>query len=98
MSFGSARARTGLARADNSNVASRTVHIDIDVRIDGDQITGHAGVGATQPKPLLGWLGLIAAPDRLVGDPSSLDGPVPSYAAAMGSAGGQAGAGRGGDQ
>ena len=32
------------ARADNGRVTSHAVHIDIDVRIDGDQITGYAGV------------------------------------------------------
>jgi hypothetical protein len=68
------------------------------VRIDGDHFTGHAGVGVSEPEPLLGSLGLIGAHDRLVGDPSSVEGLVPGYAAAMGSADGQAGAGRGGSQ
>jgi hypothetical protein len=74
------------------------VHIDIDVRIDGDQITGHARVGMSQPEPFLGWLGFTGAPDQPVGDPSSTEGPVPGSAAAMGSAGRQAGAGCGGGQ
>ena len=52
----------------------------------------------SEPEPVLGWLGLIGALDRLVGNPSSVLGLVPGYAAAMGSAGGQAGAGRWGDQ
>jgi hypothetical protein len=33
------------ARADNGRVTSHSVHIDIVVRIDGDQITGPAGAG-----------------------------------------------------
>ena len=79
-------------------MTSHTVHIDIIVRIDGNQITEHGGVGVSQPEPVLGWLGLIGALDRLVSDPSSVEGPVPGYAVATGLVGGQAGAGRGGDQ
>ena len=86
------------ARVDSSRVTSHTMHIDIDVCIDGDQITGHAGDGVSRPKPFLGWLGLIGALDRLVGDSGSAEGSVPGSAAAVGSAGGQAGAGRGGNQ
>ena len=86
------------ARADSGHVTFHTVHIDIDVRIDGDQIAGHAGDGVSQPRPFLGWLGLIGALDRLVGDSGSAEGPVPGSAAAVGSAGGQADAGRGGDR
>ena len=79
-------------------MTSHAVHIDIDVRIDGDRITGHARVGLSQPEPFLGWLGFIGALDRPVGDLSSTEGPVPGSAAAMGSAGRQAGAGRGSGQ
>jgi hypothetical protein len=79
-------------------VTSHTAHIDIDVRIDGDQITGHARLGLSQPEPFLGWLGFIGALDRPVGDPSSTEGPGPGSAAAMGSAGRQAVAGRGSGQ
>ena len=84
------------ARADNGRVTSHAVYID--VRIDGDQITGHVGVGLSQPEPFLGWLGFIGAHGRPVGDPSSTEGPVPGSAAAMGSAGRQASAGRGSGQ
>ena len=79
-------------------MTSHAVYIDIDVRIDGDQITGHVGVGLSQPEPFLGWLGFVGALDRPVGDPSSTEGPVPGSAAAMGSAGRQTGAGRGSGQ
>jgi hypothetical protein len=68
------------------------------VRIDGDHFTGHAGADVSEPEPVLGSLGLIGKHDRLVGDPSSVEGLVPGYAADMGSAGGQAGAGRAGGQ
>jgi hypothetical protein len=40
-------------------VTFHAVHIDIDVRTNGDQITGHARVGLSQPEPFLGWLGFI---------------------------------------
>jgi len=98
VSFGIVHDADRSARADNGRVTCHTVHIDIDVRIDGDQITEHAGDGVSQPSPFLGWLGLIGALDRLVGDPSSAEGPVRGSATAMGSAGRQAGAGRAGDQ
>ena len=79
-------------------MSSHTTHIDTDVCIDRDQITGHAGNGVSQPRPFLGWLGLIGALDRLVGDPSSAGGPVPGFAAAMGSVARRPVAGRAGDQ
>ena len=44
------------------------LHIAIDVRVDGDQITGHAGDGKDEPRPFSGWLGLIGALDRLLVD------------------------------
>ena len=78
MSFGIVHDADRSARADNSRVTSDTVHIDIDVRIDGDQITEHAGDGVSQPSPFLGWLGLIGAPDRLVGDPSGAEDRSPA--------------------
>ena len=80
-------------------MTSHAVHSDIDVRIDGDQITGYAGVGPSQPsqpEPFPGWLGFVGALDRPMG--SSTEGPVPGSAAAMDSVGGQAGAGRGSGQ
>jgi hypothetical protein len=45
----------------------QTRHIAIDVRLDGDEISGRAGDGTDQPKPFLGWLGLLAALDGLLG-------------------------------
>jgi hypothetical protein len=41
-------------------------HITIDVRLDGDEISGRAGDGSAQPKPFLGWLGLLFALDGLL--------------------------------
>jgi hypothetical protein len=75
-------------------MTDHTVHIDIDVCVDGDQIIGHAGDGLSQPKPFLGWLGLLGALDRLLAEPGSAKGPVPGSGAAMFPAGSQAAAGR----
>ena len=75
--------RVRAARADSGHVTSHTVHIDIDVRIDGDQITGHAGDGLSRPRPFLGWLGLIGALDRLLTEPGSAEGPVPGSASRL---------------
>ena len=44
----------------------QTRHIAIDVRLDGDEIRGRAGDGTDQPKPFVGWLGLLAALDGLL--------------------------------
>jgi hypothetical protein len=86
------------ARADNGRVTSQTMHIDMDVRIGGDQITEHAGDGVSHPSTSLGWLGPVWALDPLVGDPSSTEGPVPGSAVAMDSAARPASARRAGDQ
>ena len=98
MRFGVVHDAGQRARAQGGHVTFHTVHIDIDVRIDGDQIAGHAGDGVSQPRPFLGWLGLIGALDRLMSDPYPAGMPVPDPTAAMDSSGGQASAGRGGDQ
>jgi hypothetical protein len=45
----------------------QTRHIAIEVRLDGDEISGRAGDGTGQPKQFLGWLGLLVALDGLLG-------------------------------
>jgi hypothetical protein len=60
------RGRPGPGHA--GRVDAQMLHIAIDVRVDGDQITGHAGDGAGEPRPFSGWLGLIGALDRLLVD------------------------------
>jgi hypothetical protein len=52
-------------------VSTDTRHLTIDVRVDGDQISGHVGDGTDRPTTFLGWLGPIGALDRLLGIPSS---------------------------
>jgi len=52
-------------------LAAQTVHIELDVRIDGDEISGHACEGEGKPKPFSGWLGLIGALDGLLSTPRS---------------------------
>jgi hypothetical protein len=54
----------------------KTRHIAIDVRLEGDEISGRAGDGMGQPKAFQGWLGLLQALDGLLGntdeEPSAL--------------------------
>jgi hypothetical protein len=50
-------------------VSAETRHITIDVRIEGGAISGEVGEGSDKPQPFLGWLGLIAALDGLLGTP-----------------------------
>jgi hypothetical protein len=45
-----------------------TRHIAIDVRLDGDEISGRAGDGTARPKAFQGWLGLLSALDELIGN------------------------------
>ena len=47
----------------------KTRHIAIDVRLDGDEISGRVGDGTDQAKTFQGWLGLPAALDGLLGKP-----------------------------
>jgi len=49
-------------------MAAQILHIAIDIRVDGDQIAGHAGDGSGEPRPFMGWLGLIGALDLLIAD------------------------------
>jgi hypothetical protein len=52
-------------------LAAQTLHIALDVRVDGDEISGHACEGEGKPKPFSGWLGLIGALDGLLNTPRS---------------------------
>ncbi len=52
--------------ADSDDVSPETLHIVVDVHVDGDQILGQADDGVSEPKPFSGWLGLIGALDGLV--------------------------------
>jgi hypothetical protein len=46
----------------------QTTHISIDIRLDGDEISGLAGNGTDQPKAFQGWLGSLLALDGLLGN------------------------------
>ncbi len=47
-------------------MSATSVQIAIDVRVDGDEISGSATDGGGQPRPFSGWLGLIGALDALL--------------------------------
>ena len=53
-----------------------TRHIAIDVRVDGDEISGQARDGTNRPKAFQGWLELLMALDGLLAqtdeEPSAL--------------------------
>ena len=53
---------------DAPPMSVETRHIAIDVRLDGDEISGRAGDGRGQPKAFEGWLGLLQALDGLLGN------------------------------
>jgi hypothetical protein len=47
-------------------MTTETLRIVLDVRVDGDEISGYARDKAGEPRPFLGWLGLIAILDGLL--------------------------------
>lgn len=49
-----------------TSMSTETVHIAIDVCVDGEEISGHAGDGVGQSRRFSGWLGLIGALDGLL--------------------------------
>jgi hypothetical protein len=70
---GSHDARHGLV-ADAWPVTARAVRLTVEVRIEDDEISGHAGAGGGHPRPFHGWLGLIAALDDLLAAPPAEPG------------------------
>jgi hypothetical protein len=67
-------ARSG-GSVDACRITAGIVQIVIDVRVDGDEISGYASDGVAERKPFLGWLGLIGVLDGLLVVPSSPDAP-----------------------
>jgi hypothetical protein len=59
------------ARVERRLGTARTRHIAIDVRIDGDEISGQAADGTGRPRSFRGWVGLIGALDRLLASPAT---------------------------
>jgi MFS family permease len=59
------------ALVERHPAAARTRHIAIDVRVDGEAISGQAGDGVDRPRPFRGWVGLIGALDRLLANPTT---------------------------
>jgi hypothetical protein len=47
-------------------VTSQSFHLALDVVVKDDQLRGQVGDGVGQPTTFSGWLGLIAALDRLL--------------------------------
>jgi hypothetical protein len=54
--------------AMNADIA----HIEIEVRVEGEAISGEARGDAGRPRPFTGWLGLIGALDDLLCDTAGL--------------------------
>lgn len=46
--------------------AARSLHIDLDLRVDGEEVEGTASAAGDAGRPFTGWVGLIAALDALV--------------------------------
>lgn len=46
----------------------RTLHIDLDLRLRGDEVTGRATAEGRPARDFSGWVGLLAALDALTGE------------------------------
>jgi hypothetical protein len=46
----------------------RTLHIDLDLRLRGDEVTGRATAEGRPGREFSGWVGLLAALDALTGE------------------------------
>jgi len=51
--------------------SGRSVHIDLDLRLVGDEMHGRAAVDGCPDRDFTGWVGLIAALDALI-EPAEL--------------------------
>ena len=49
----------------------RTIHIELELELHGDEVRGRALCDGAPPRDFRGWLGLIAALDDLVAAPES---------------------------
>jgi hypothetical protein len=45
----------------------RTLHIDLDLRLRGDEVEGRATAAGAPGREFTGWVGLLAALDALTG-------------------------------
>jgi hypothetical protein len=46
----------------------RTLHIDLDLRLRGDEVEGRASADGRPDRDFTGWVGLLAALDALTGE------------------------------
>jgi hypothetical protein len=46
----------------------RTLHIDLDLRLHGDEVAGRATAEGRPGRDFSGWVGLLAALDALTGE------------------------------
>jgi hypothetical protein len=53
---------------------ARRIHIDLDLRIDGDEVEGRAAADGAPARDFSGWVGLLAALDALT---ATAPGPAP---------------------
>jgi hypothetical protein len=47
----------------------RTIHIELELELHGEEVRGRARCAGEPPREFSGWLGLIAALDALVAAP-----------------------------
>jgi hypothetical protein len=52
--------------AGMDELPDRVVHIDLDLRVHGDEVAGRAAADGQPERDFSGWVGLLAALDALV--------------------------------
>ncbi len=65
------------ALVDALSMASRTIRLEVDVTIDGPLISGVVTHGPEPARTFSGRLGLIAAIERAIDEPSPVAGAAP---------------------
>lgn len=69
---------------DHGRVSSESVHLTIDVAVDGEQISGHASDGLGPPTQFSGWLGLMGVLDALLSVAPTQDAAKPGVCVCLG--------------
>lgn len=65
--------RSGRPGVDDCFVSPTSLHLTIDVSVDGDEISGHASDGPGPPTQFSGWLGLMGVLDVMLAATPSVD-------------------------
>jgi hypothetical protein len=61
-------ANRGAREEDRRAVGERRTHLDLDLVLDGESVSGRLALAGAEPRPFSGYAGLIAAVESLRAD------------------------------